>query len=362
MKICFVIGTLDYSGAEKIVSSIISSLQNEYEVEVVLLACEKPFVEYSIRQYPLYVDEKKYKNSIIRTFKRIWLMHKLFAENRFDLVVSFGCKYNLDSVLAMFGIMETKLILCERNDPVFDPQSRLLRLRRKIFYEFADGFVFQTDTIKSFFSERIQKKSTVIPNFVTNSPGYYYDPSNTDDIFATCGRLDNYQKDQITLIRVFAEFLKTHPKYKLEFYGSGPDAQKYFDLVNELNIKDNVFFHGYVKNPISKMTNAKFFIFPSKFEGMPNALIEALSFGIPCISTDCSGGGARYLIQDGKNGLLIPFCDEKALLSAMNSFADDYESAILLGKEGLKINEELKKDKIVQLWKKYFNGFKVSKD
>ena len=357
MKICIVIGTLNYSGAEKIVSNIISSLYNEYEIEVVLLACDQPSDKFPIKQYPLYIDEKKHTNRISRTLKRIKLMREIIKKAEYDLVVSFGCKYNLDVVMSMAGRKKTKLILCERNDPIYDPSSRLLRIRRNLFYRFADGFVFQTEEIKSFFSKRIQRKSVIIPNFVTSLPAKYYDPRDTDLTFATCGRLDDYQKDQTTLIRTFSEFLKTHPGYKLEFYGSGPDELRYKELVESLNIANNVVFHGYVNDPISHMASARYFVFSSRYEGMPNALIEALSFGIPCISTDCSGGGARFLIDDGKNGILIPFNNDSALLAAMIAFADDYEKAKSMGDEGRKINEKLRKDRIIQLWKDYFNSF-----
>ena len=80
---------------------------------------------------------------------------------------------------------------------------------------------------------------------------------------------------------------------------------------------DKVSLPGYTTFVREKMEQASLFVLTSDWEGMPNALIEAMALGVPCISTDCKGGGARFLINDGINGLLTPVGDMEALAASM---------------------------------------------
>ena len=92
------------------------------------------------------------------------------------------------------------------------------------------------------------------------------------------------------------------------------------------------------------------FVLSSDFEGISNAMIEALALGIPTICTDCPIGGARQMIQDGKNGLLVPVGDDGALYNAMKKIIDNPQFADELAEEGKKIRLLYPEDKIVQKW------------
>lgn len=230
MNICFCIGTLSYSGAEKIMLNLIKEFyKRSHAVSVILLSCSQPyeFLE-GINQYPLYnIEDASIKNTIVRVIKREKRIRKVIKEGNFDIVVSFGVKFNIDVAEACL-LTKTKLVLCERNDPINDPTSKILRLRRKIIYNRADGFVFQTNKIKNFFSKKIQSRSLIIPNFIHD----YVNKNNlTVDkrmSFATCARLDDNQKNHTALINAFAKFCEgSFEKYYLEFYGDGPDKYKY---------------------------------------------------------------------------------------------------------------------------------------
>ena len=354
MKICFVLGTLKYSGAEKIVRYLMNELiKKDYNVSVILLSCSNKYEELNgIHQFPLFNKEEEKKDKIIRVIKRIKRIRRIIVENKFDLVISFGVKFNLDVSDAVRGT-NTKLILCERNDPKNDPASLLLRLRRKINYNIADGYVFQTKEIQEFFNNRIQKKSIVIPNFIECCNGKnIYNPSKKS--IATSARLDINQKDQLTLFRAFKLFSKSHPEYTLELYGDGPDREKLEKFSNELGISNVINFNGQVENPIKEIVKSKAFILTSKYEGMPNALIEAMAAGMPCISTKCSGGGAEALIKDNKNGILTEVGDYKKIALALKRICEDKEFANMLGKNAYKINEELNLNNIINMWERYF--------
>ncbi len=358
MNICFAIGTLNYSGAEKIVRHLIEKLNDgENQISVMLLSCSAPIstVPAEVTQYPLYVDPSVFKNPLKRVVQRIKGIRKVVNNNRFDVVVSFGVVFNMDVALGLIGT-NTKLILCERNDPVYDPRSKFQRLRRSLTYPFADGYVFQTETIKSFFSKRIQSKSIVIPNFIekTVEQSETYHPVR--QAWATSARLDDNQKNQSTLIKAFSLFAKDHPNYKLEMYGDGPDRRKLEEYAIKCGVKNDVLFMGRVSNPMLEIRLCKGFILTSRFEGMPNSLIEAMAYAMPCISTDCSGGGAKALITNDVNGLLLQNDRPKTIAAAMGRLSDDDEYATRLGVNAYKINENLNIDKIINEWAAYFDA------
>ena len=83
---------------------------------------------------------------------------------------------------------------------------------------------------------------------------------------------------------------------------------------------------------------------------MPNTLMEAMALGLPCISTDCDGGGAAFLIENEKNGLLVPKGDVEALANAMRRMLSDKEFAEQCGKEAHKICERLAPEKVYGQW------------
>ena len=88
---------------------------------------------------------------------------------------------------------------------------------------------------------------------------------------------------------------------------------------------------------------------------MPNSLIEAMSLGLACISTDCPCGGPKDLINDGENGLLVPVGDKDAMAPAIRKLLEDKELADRIGTEAAKIQEKCSPEVTNEMWKKYFD-------
>ena len=97
------------------------------------------------------------------------------------------------------------------------------------------------------------------------------------------------------------------------------------------------------------------FVLSSDFEGLPNALMEAMALGLPCISTDCTGGGAATLIENEKNGLLVSRNERDELTKAMARIADNDKLAKKLGEEAIKIREKCSNGQITKEWLDYIN-------
>lgn len=350
MYIGFIIGVLDYSGAEKIARYLLQELHEKgHDVGIVLISKEDKYPEFEYaKQFPLLANNKVKIGKIkyFRVFYRQRAIKRIVEEEKFDAVISFGVKFNIDVMEALKGT-RAKVILCERNDPVNDPHRIILRIRRRLCYPYATAFVFQTERIAEFFGEKIRSRSVIIPNFIENRCKYLFDENNENVIILTA-RLDEQQKNISMLLRVFKVFSEDSD-YSLVIVGDGPDKDRYEQYIKENNLAGRVRLPG-KQNVYPYLKKAKIFVLPSYYEGMPNSLIEAMAVGLPCIATDCSGGGAAYLIQDHVNGLLIPSNDDNALLSALKELASDSALRSKLSKEAYKINDRLDLEKIVSQW------------
>ena len=147
----------------------------------------------------------------------------------------------------------------------------------------------------------------------------WFDDQRTP-VILTAGRLDIAQKDQPTLLKAFAEVLKSHPA-RLIVLGEGPDRAGLTALTRELRIREHVDFAGFRANPFAYMARARVFVLSSVCEGLPTVLIEAMASGAPVVSTDCPGG-VREILEGGKWGRLVPVGDWQALAGAIRDTLD----------------------------------------
>lgn len=155
-------------------------------------------------------------------------------------------------------------------------------------------------------------------------------------IFLSVGRLESKQKDPWTIIHAFSIFLKKNKKGLLIFAGDGEDKDKLIELTKKLKIDKKVFFLGFFKNPVSLMKKADVFVFSSKSEGMGIVLIEAQATGLPIIATDCPTG-PRWVLANGKAGILVPVGDYLKMSEAMIKVIKDTKLKRRIIKEGFKL-------------------------
>ena len=245
------------------------------------------------------------------------------------------------------------VILSVRNDPKEEYKNIKRKIFMKILYPLADGYVFQTEEAKEYFSLKIQRKSVVIPNpinedFIVDKP---YDGEREKTI-VTIGRIEK-QKNQKLLIDAFKEVLKTHGEYKLLIYGEGSLKGKLIKYVEENKMSNNVIFKGKTDNVKREIYKSGIFVLSSNYEGMPNALMEAMLLGVPCISTNCSCGGPRDLIENDENGILIEVNNVDQLIKAINKIIENRDYSKKISINAIKIQKKYDPVKIINLWKKY---------
>ena len=165
------------------------------------------------------------------------------------------------------------------------------------------------------------------------------------------------------LIKAFSVFRNEFSDYCIDIYGNivsqeGEDhLTELLNLIDELGLTDCVKINNARKDIHEVVKDATMFISTSDFEGLSNTMIEAMALGLPCICTDCDGGGAREYIEDGINGLLIPKDNESALIEAMKKFANDRDFAEKCGKNAAAVREKLEINNIISQWQNVIDEY-----
>ena len=239
-------------------------------------------------------------------------LRKYYKNEKFDYVITFHTNPFMMALLARL-MCDFKLLHSERDNP-YNRDTLATKLKMWL-YRFADIIVFQTTGAKAFFSNKVQSKSSVIPNPVA-IPDYKWQGFGKKTL-VNVGRLNVRFKRQDLLLQAFSKITNDYPDYIMKFYGDGKDLAFLQGLAKELGISDKVMFLGKVNDVNDHLKNEEIFILSSDSEGMPNALMEAMALGMPVISTDCEPGGARALIMNGKDGLLVERSSVGGLVDAM---------------------------------------------
>jgi glycosyltransferase involved in cell wall biosynthesis len=216
----------------------------------------------------------------------------------------------------------------------------LIETSRKLTYKYSNGIIVQTSTA----CEIIRNKTgatdiAVIPNPVNIVNAQI---SVKKKQIVSVGRLSR-EKGHMILIRAFARLLQKD--WSLHIIGDGNEKLNLEKEASLLEISDKVIFYGYQKDFAHVLGESEIFVLPSFYEGFPNALIEAMSVPLACISSDCVAG-PRDIIQDGVNGLLVQPGNVEALTRALNLLAENPELREKLASEAYKVRETLAFDKI----------------
>ena len=158
------------------------------------------------------------------------------------------------------------------------------------------------------------------------------------------------------LLKAFIEVHRKHPDYILKIYGGDSfDGTKEIleGIIAENQAEDYIQLMGASNSLEKELTNAAVYAFSSDWEGLPNALLEAMALGLPIVATDCPCGGPRTVMQDGVNGLLIPIKDQKALEDGINKLIENPEYGEQLGEKAREIANIANAKAIFEQWRDY---------
>ncbi len=379
-KILFHINSLGKGGAERVVSLLADEfVKNGTEVIIATeWHCEDEY-ELHPKVKRIHAGLQETQESASRLQKqwfRILNLRKVIRQEKPDVVLSFCVKANYRAMMATLG-MKIPVIVSVRNDPKIDYIGKKNTLLNKLFLNRAAGCVFQTEEAKEFFDEKLQKKAVIICNPVNEK---YLQAKRKEPVkkIVCVGRLVA-QKNQMLLVQAFEKILEKYPDYHLYLYGDGSDDECKEELLlyvkkkqafpssetkiggeenpqkkkGSLSLEERIHFMGLSSTLETQLADAAMFVLPSNYEGMPNALMEAMALGLPVISTDCPCGGSRYWITPEVTGQLVPVGDKEAMEKAMEFYILNPKKAREYGQKARERLQEATVEKVFLQWKEY---------
>lgn len=354
-RIAFYIGSLDKGGAERVIANLAEYFHSQnYEVFVVTKLKERD--EYSLnagitRIIADITKDEETTSRIGNLCARIRKLRNIWKEIRPDIIVSFIRKNNVMAIASSRGL-KIPVVVSVRSDPKRELQGRIMKGLSLFLFCFADGIVLQTKQARDFFPKNLQKKSVILPNSINPSFLNVDREKEKNKEIVAVGRID-CNKNQRMLVETFSEIASKYPDWKVCLYGEGEEKGKLEKLVKEKQLEHQILFMGQVEDVAEKIKKASVFVLPSKCEGMPNALIEAMTLGLAVVATDCPCGGPADLIQDGENGILIRVDDKARLKTELMKLMDDETYRNRLAKKASCIVDKLHPDIVNVQWKGY---------
>jgi glycosyltransferase involved in cell wall biosynthesis len=269
------------------------------------------------------------------------------------VVLSFLDSTNILTGIALSGT-SIPLIVSERIDPFKHPIGVVRGSIRPYLYRYsANALVVQTQSIaKKCAALWKTDKVKVIANPISvneDLSGY-----KKEKIVLSVGRLQN-QKGHEILIKAFKKVHADFPEWRLIICGEGELRNFLQSELEASDLTEVVSLRGAVRDIFPIYQAASIFVMPSRFEGFPNALLEALAMGCACISTDCESG-PREILEDGRLGILTPVDDVDALADALRSLMQSPELLEQYGAHSAYVRERYHLDKIGQQWLDLFEA------
>lgn len=355
MKILFLNTNIGYGGASKMMTCVANYLCDSHDVHFLVFRSDEIKQQLDSRVHLEFNTLYKNRNKALENIGEIIALHRVIKKGKYDLVVAFLHPSHYMAVLASFGT-KAKVLFSERVDPITRRKTSSLFVKavQKIV-EHADAFVFQSDGAMKAYPEKCQKHGRVIVNSIPKKEYPSYSPSEQKYVVSV-GRMEIVQKRQDVLLEAFKIFHANHNDYRLMLVGDGPDEEKVKKIIQENGLSDCVDYMGERKDALLLVANSTMFVLSSDYEGIPNALLEAMVIGAPCISTDCSPGGARMIIDNEKNGFIVPCDNPVELAEKMALVADNDEIRNMLSENSKSKLDRFSETEVKKQWCELVNS------
>lgn len=348
-RIAFFIGSMQGGGAERVIS-ILANHYNKlgWEVDVILLL-DATKIGYKLHENINVIDMSEGRGSYYQRMP-IWVrkIRKYVKTSKPDRIISFVGRINV-LVIASCLFLNVTIIVSERNDPKNDGRSKFMLSLCNFCYRKAKAVVYQTTYEQSCFSEKLNN-GHIIGNPVSVNAKKM--PVCRPFEVVTAGRLLP-QKNQIMLIKAILMLKNKFPELHLKIYGEGALRQELQKSIEDLELEQYVELCGNVSDLHERINGAGMFVLCSEYEGLSNALIEAMMLGLPCISTDYPG--IEELIENGVNGIIIPRGNVQRLAEAIESILKNQDLRHKLSSNAQKYAEKFEYSNVISQWEAVIN-------
>jgi glycosyltransferase involved in cell wall biosynthesis len=303
------------------------------------------------RPLALRGDSRSAGEAAVRNALRLVRLRRALRASRPDLLISFLDTNNILGLLATRGMGRVPTIISERSDPSGRTLAPAWERLRRWTYPWADCLVTQSAHALAYFPPGIRARGRVIPNPVVPLPCLgpaLPEPPGPRRQVVSVGRL-HQMKGHDLLIEAFAAVAGPCPDWDLVIHGEGEERPALEARIRALGLGSRITLAGATDQVGARLREASLFVLPSRVEGFPNALAEAMACGLPVISFDCASGPAE-LIRDGVDGVLVPAGAVPALAGAMARLMQAPAERAALAARAPEVLARFSLERILGLW------------
>jgi len=338
MRIAFIIPHFGIGGAERVASLLCNFwITQGHSVcaitfERVGAASSYPLDEkILVHQTQSFNTHQNPLSRIVTNARRISRIRSSLEEFRPDVVLAFMTEANVVALWSAIGL-GIPVVVSERNQPDRPGLGFWRRLARRLSYPMAASLVVQTKPIALWAEKQFRIPIHILPNPV-NPPRAGLGRHSGKRVIAV-GRLVR-QKGFDLLIDSFTKVAARHPDWTLEIYGEGSERPALEAQVERCGLLEQIRLPGITNNIGDVYPDAGLFVLPSRFEGYPNALVEALAAGCPVIATNCPGA-SEQILGGGRYGMLVQSENVDALAVALDEMLSSETSRAKFASQGTK--------------------------
>jgi glycosyltransferase involved in cell wall biosynthesis len=346
-KVIFVSNLVGNGGAGRVLS-LVANYFSRKSMNVIIYSFQDNHATYELEDsIDQIVMKPKTKIPGLRKWMRIVMLRKELKQHPDGVVISFEYFVNMQTLLAT-RFLNNKVIISERNDPKQLDKRKHMKIAREILYRFADVLVCQTEDAKRYFPKKIQEKTVIIPNPIYAKLPNQYKGKKRKEIVTFC-RLEP-QKNLKMLINAFYLLGREYSDYVLSIYGDGSEKESLVQYVKEIRMSEKINFYEFTFDIHNRIRDCMMYVSSSNYEGLSNAMLEAMGMGLPCVVTDCPCGGAKTYIKSYENGILVSVGDTVSLYEAMKYIIEHPVEAEKMAESAMKIKEKLTEENICRKW------------
>ncbi|WP_294079553.1 glycosyltransferase [Proteiniphilum sp. UBA5384] len=336
IKVALYVPTLLGGGAERVFVNLANYfIENNIEV-IFITSFDKGYINQLNRSIKVkfILKKSRFGNHLFNTVHRLLIsiikLINILITSKPDYLLTTLDEANIIGYICNIGCFrKTKHIV--RQASIFDKKKYGFLKEKILGKSFRSSYLVVAnspdtkESLETFITE-LRDKIIVIGNPIFNADHFQYLSTEDENFILDCpyilsvGRL-NAVKDHLTLINAFRIVREVYDNINLIILGDGPLKSVLEKEIHNLGLTDCTILFGFQKNPYTFYKNASIFVLSSLSEGFGNVIVEALSFGKAIVSTACSGG-PKYILDNGKYGILVPVKDPKSMAKAMISILD----------------------------------------
>jgi glycosyltransferase involved in cell wall biosynthesis len=361
MKILCYIHSLEGGGAERVLSTLANFWANVgHDVCVVTLKdCAADFYRLDPRVVRVSLNRPlglgRSRTGLVATLIRIVRLRRMLLERKPDVALSMMDTANVVLAFAGIGLSQTMRIGSERTYPPAGPTPFRWRALRRLAYGLLRGVVAATQDSSDWLHRNTWVRQTwVIPNPVSlplergePAPDPQANRMRPKRVLAV-GRLVP-EKGFDLLVEAFGLIANSCPDWEVAIVGDGPERARLQSKIRASALDERVRLIGAAGNVGEWYASANLFVLPSRFEGFPNTLLEAMAHGLPAVAADCLAG-PRVLVRDGIDGLLVVSEDVNALGAALKRLMTNEDLRMTLATRAADARERFSVPRIMSMW------------